>query len=330
MTQFPTTLRRAPPRAARAAGSIRRARLAVAFAGALCAALPGFAEPVRVLTFNILSSYLGADKAGVEETARVKRWEQRAPLVIEVMRDHPDGSGPYDFIGTQETSVHPDPALHQARRLAEALPAYGSLYAPIAATEEKFNLTNMIFHRKDRWEMDAADRGTIWFSKTPDVPGSATRCLTHALFHEINSAGRTGLKVYLFNTHLAVHSADARFWGAHQIMKRIQDRRDKTAPVILTGDFNARDGSVPVEYLSGNKVEFHERTYTPPLALVEAFRAANPNQTPPKIDRIFITDGLVPVSARIITTPPGAIRPSDHSPVEAILEFAPKNRANSP
>jgi endonuclease/exonuclease/phosphatase family metal-dependent hydrolase len=331
----------------RAAGFIRRARLAVALAGALCAAPPGFAEPVRVLTFNILSSYLGADKAGVEETARVKRWEKRAPLVIEVMRAHAADGAPYDFIGTQETTIDRRRAeADQTRVLAAALPGYGSLYEPCAGPAlRRLSLSNMIFWRKDRWELDAADHGTFWLSSTPDVPGSSDwpvpekpeskRCVTHGLFHETGPKGRTGRRVYFYNTHLFVHSGVAREKSAALIMERVANRRDKSAAVILTGDMNARQWSAPVRYFRGETVTLAGRICAAPLALRDTYAAVHPGQSglvagarvaPPlfadKIDYILAGDGLLTAGARRIETHRGGLWPSDHYPFEAVLEFA--------
>jgi endonuclease/exonuclease/phosphatase family metal-dependent hydrolase len=365
MTQPSPTPRRARPHAARAVGFIRRARLAVVVAGALCAAPPGFAEPpapVRVLTFNILSSYLGADKAGGEETARVKRWEKRAPLVIEVMRDHPGGSGPYDFIGTQETSIdRKDPARDQTIVLAGALPEYGSLFEPCTgrAALNRLSMSNMILWRKARWQIDHRDRGTFWLSDTPETPGSfvwadvpgsyaeedggrkpveSRRVVTYALFHEIGAGGRTGRRVYLYNTHLSVRSDAVREKSAALIMARIAARRDKTAAVLLTGDFNARPGSPVVRRLSGaGAAPAGQKTVAAPPALFDTYAAVHPGQAglgpasprdlappliPGKIDYIFASAHFRAVSARRIETRRGGIWPSDHYPFEAVLEFA--------
>ena len=328
--------------------SFRPFRLALVLAGALCLASSGFAEPVRVLTFNVLSSYLGADKAGAEETARVKRWKKRAPLVIEVMRDHPDGSGPYDFIGTQETSIDRRfPEADQTVVLAKALPKYSSLYEPCTgrAALRRLSLSNMIFWRKDRWEIDPEDHGTFWLSEAPDVPGSidwiakdrpeSKRCVTYGLFHETGPAGRTGRRVYFYNTHLYVFSDAAREKSAALIMERIANRRDKTAPAILTGDMNSRQWSATVRYFQGETVMLDGRERAAPLALRDTYAAIHPAQSrlaegsspsaplfANKIDYIFASAGLTATSSKRIETRRGKIWPSDHYPFEAVLEFA--------
>jgi endonuclease/exonuclease/phosphatase family metal-dependent hydrolase len=299
---------------------------------ALTSAAP--AAPVRVLTFNILAS-----QPSWEKDAKCEPWARRMPIVLEIMRDQAGGA-PFDFIGTQETSTHSKPELHQVRQLAAGLSGYGSLYAPVdgPGNEDKFSLSNMIFWRASRWEIDPGDSGTFWLSDTPEIPGSNTwspvdektgkttnkggkRNVTYGLFHEIAGGKRTGKKVYFYNTHLNVHVPDARAKSAFLIMERIRKRRDQSAPIILTGDFNSRRDSIIYKYLTGSPVAFENETHAPPLALTEAFAAAGPQNELPNIDFIFSTDGLKPRTAARITTRRDGVRPSDHSPVEAMLEW---------
>jgi endonuclease/exonuclease/phosphatase family metal-dependent hydrolase len=302
---------------------------------ARAAAAPPPAAPVRVLTFNILAS-----QPSWEKSAKCEPWAVRKPIVLEVMRDRSGGGAPCDFIGTQETSTHSEPALHQVRQLAAALPEYGSLYAPCDGLdrEDKFSLSNMIFWLKSRWQIDPEDSGAFWLSDTPETPGSNTwspidektgkrtnkggkRNVTYGLFHEIAGGRRTGKKVYFFNTHLNVHVPEARAKSAFLIMERIQRRRTQSAPVILTGDFNSRRDSIIYKYLTGFPVVFENEEHAPPLALAEAFAAAGPRNDLPGIDFIFSTGGLAPRSAARITTRRDGVRPSDHYPVEAVLEW---------
>ncbi|WP_342750910.1 endonuclease/exonuclease/phosphatase family protein [Termitidicoccus mucosus] len=287
------------------------------------------AAPVRVLTFNILAS-----QPSWEKSAKCEPWAVRKPIVLEIMRDC-SGGAPYDFIGTQETAVHPDAALHQVNQLADALPGYDSLYAACSGerngkTHQEFSLSNMIFWRKDRWKIDRADHGTFWLSDTPEAPGSnqwapggkgGKRNVTYGLFHEIADGKRTGRKVYFFNTHLNVFVPGARAQSAFLIMERIQKRWTQSAPVILTGDFNSKRDSIVYKYLTGAPVDFENERHAPPLALSEAFAAAGPQNDLPGIDFIFSTGGLGPRSAAKITTRRDGVRPSDHYPVEAVLEW---------
>jgi endonuclease/exonuclease/phosphatase family metal-dependent hydrolase len=295
-------------------------------------------EPVRVLTFNVLC-------AGWEpEPKQNYAWEKRLPIVIDVMKNVTDGNGRYDFIGTQETANNPaKPEFHQVKQLADAMAGYGSLFAPRGGKWDKFSLSNMILWRKDRWEIDPNDSGTFWLSGTPDVPGSndwadrgGERNVTYGLFHELGADGRrTGRKVYFFNTHLNVFVETARLRSAVLIMDKIQNRKEKDAPVIVTGDFNSLHDSPLIAYMQGNPLEFDGKTFTPPLPLMETFKAVHPDSKEfgtvhnygskinwdKKIDFIFATPPLKPVEAKVILTQKDGLYPSDHLPLNAVLQW---------
>lgn len=295
---------------------------------AVCA-LHAQTAPIRVLTFNILAS-----QPSWETDAKCEPWAVRKPIVLEVMQNQTGGT-PYDFIGTQETSIHPEPALHQVNQLAAEMTGYKSLYAACTGEKnspaaKKFSLSNMIFWRADRWELDRRDHGTFWLSDTPETPGSnqwapggkgGQRNVTYGLFHEIANGKRTGKKVYFYNTHLNVHVPDARVKSALLIMERIRTRYSPSAPVILTGDFNARRDTIIYKYLTGSPVTFDDQKHTPPLALIEAFEKTGPRDALPRIDFIFSTPDLIPRSAAKILTRRNGVRPSNHDPVEAMLEW---------
>ncbi|MDF9826973.1 endonuclease/exonuclease/phosphatase family metal-dependent hydrolase [Ereboglobus sp. PH5-5] len=320
-------------------------RLTLLALASVALALTGFSEPVRVLTYNLLGS-----RPSTEKNAKCEPWVKRKPLVLEIMRDRTGGAG-YDFIGTQETSTNPDPVLDQVNQLAVEMEksGYGSLYAacngePNTLKPTEISMSNMFFWRKDRWEIDPGDSGTFWLSDTPEIPGSNTwspidpktgkstnkgarRNVSYGLFHEIANGKRTGKKVYFYNTHLNVHVPEARMKSALLIMDRIKNRKDKSAPIILTGDFNSlrndsRGDGYVYKYLTGFPIKFEDVTYSPPQALVEAFEeAGSPREKLPRIDFIFSSKGLKPTSAANVDIRRNGIRPSDHAPIAAVLDW---------
>jgi endonuclease/exonuclease/phosphatase family metal-dependent hydrolase len=295
-------------------------------------------EPIRVLTFNILC-------AGWEQEPKKDRdWKKRLPIVVEVMKNFPDGNGPYDFIGTQETSINPEkPEYHQVKQLANAMTGYGSLFAPCQGSLERFSLSNMVFYRKDRWEIDPNDSGTFWLSSTPEVASNdwaeknrgGERNVTYGLFHELDANGRTGKKVYFFNTHLNVSVETARLRSAVLIMDKIKNRKTKEAPVIVTGDFNVIQNSPIINFMQGKPLKFDSKTFMPSLPLIETFKAVHPDSKEfgtthgysgkidwdKKIDFIFASPPLKPIAAKIILTQKNGLYPSDHLPVDAVLQW---------
>jgi endonuclease/exonuclease/phosphatase family metal-dependent hydrolase len=290
--------------------------------------------PIKVLTYNILAGH-----PEWEKNAKCDVWAKRAPLVGDVMIGKDQG-GPYDFIGTQETSTNSNPDLNQAKQLATRFKEYGSLYPPVDGPgfDGKFSLTNMIFWRKDRWEIDPQDSGAFWLSDTPETAGSNTwspvdpatgkntnkggkRNVTYGLFHEIADGRRTGKKVYLFNTHLNVFVPEARMKSALLIMDRITHRKEAGAPVIVTGDFNARRDSNVYQFLTGSPVDFEGKSHTAPQPLAEAYAAVGKPEQLPRIDFIFTTPTLKPQWAADVNVDRDDLRGSDHAPIAARFEW---------
>jgi endonuclease/exonuclease/phosphatase family metal-dependent hydrolase len=290
------------------------------------------AEPVRSLTFNLRNS---------RANDGVNAWEHRRDSVADVILRHIDGHGPYDFIGTQETVIHPDPDLDQRGFLATRLAA---THACIGRSRDKTpdNGEGMVlFYKKDRWRLDPRDNGTFWLSLTPDEPGSKYPGLRHArtaaygLFHELAPTGApTGRKLYVYDTHLDHTSEPARQHGAKILMERVAARKDQSAPVIIMGDMNCGEKSAPILYFQGKETPLDGVPIKSPLALTDTFRAANPKtknvgtftgfKTPgkEKIDYILVSPGLKTLSSKIIRTrrDDGGY-PSDHFPLEAVLTW---------
>ncbi|MDR2863526.1 MAG: endonuclease/exonuclease/phosphatase family protein [Puniceicoccales bacterium] len=287
-------------------------------------------KPIRVLTFNVRLS-----TANDGENA----WSKRKSFLAEVITRFPDGNGPYDFVGTQETVLHPDAKFNQREYLASKLSGYAHIGRSRNKTPDKGEAM-ILFWKTDSWSLDVGDNGTFWLSDTPDVPGSKShgaaypRCVTFGLFHEINKeGGKTGRRVYVYNTHFDHISEAARQHAARVLLERIVARKDQAAPVILMGDFNSGEKSPAIRYLQGKESELDGVTQKPPMALKDTFRAVNANATEvgtfnsfkapgrAKIDFIFVSAPLKPLSSQIIRTQRDGKYPSDHFPVEAILSF---------
>jgi len=301
-----------------------------AFCSAVFFCLSVSAEPLKILTVNVRLSTANDGKDA---------WAIRRDALADLIR-----KVPYDFIGGQEVIINPKDEVNQYKFLSEKLPEYGVIYRSREKSEEAGEGTP-VFYRKDRWEMDEKDNGIYWLSDTPDVPGSITwkgqskcpRVVTGGLFYEKSRDGnRTGKSVYIYSTHFDHIGEIARQKAADFILQRINARKDKTVPVILMGDFNAAENSPTIRFLKGETVELDGQTKTPPMALVDSFRAVHPdekdaatfqgfkehNPKGAKIDYIFITPELKATAAEIIRdkTPEGRF-PSDHYPVSAVLEL---------
>lgn len=280
-------------------------------------------EPIRVMSFNIRMS-LADDKENA--------WPLRKDFLIEVVRQTP-----YDFIGMQEAVVDPRPEYNQVDFVVGKMPEYDSIWLSREKTPEKGEAM-LLLYKKDRWEIDKDDSGTFWLSDTPEEPGSKTwpkagcpRVVTFGRFHELAEGKRTGFSIYVYNTHYDHMSEEARQRAAVLAMDRVAARRSRTTPGVLMGDLNCGEKSPAIRYMQGDAMTLDGVVKTPPLALTDTFRAANPEAVEVgtfnsfkkpgtgKIDYIFTTPDLKTKEARILRTQRDGKYPSDHFPIDVVL-----------
>lgn len=304
----------------------------------VCALFSVASEPVAVLSVNVR---YGSAKDGENS------WPHRRDALAELIR-----ATESDFIGGQEVLIHPTDEVNQFKFLSEKLPEYGSLCRG-REKDEKRGESTPLFYRKDRWEADLDEQGVFWLSDTPEVPGSITwkgqsecpRNVTWALFHEKDKDGkRTGLALYVFNTHFDHVGEIARQKAADLIMRRIAARKHAAIPAVFMGDLNAGENSKAIRYLLGGTVDFDGEEKTPPFAFRDSFRVLHPEETfvatfnafkePPtkggKIDYILLTPGPEVVEAEILRTKTAEGRyPSDHFPIRALLKIPGKEASAS-
>jgi len=282
-------------------------------------------DPIRVLCINVRLS-----TANDGENSWSKRKEFMTDIIIE---------GNYDFIGSQETVMHPDPEKNQVAYIGSRLPGHGVLGRSREVNPE-LGEAMTIYYKKERWKIDDTDQETFWLSDTPDVPGSKTdpkagcpRSVTVALFHELKEATPTGRSIYIYNTHFDHMSEEARQRGAKQLMDRVVARKNKAIPIVVMGDMNCGEKSPAIRYMQGIPMTLDGKEWNSPYKLVDTFRAANPDATDvgtfnsfrapgkEKIDYIFVSPGLKTISAEIIRTQREGRYPTDHFPVNAVIAW---------
>ncbi|MCL2005790.1 MAG: endonuclease/exonuclease/phosphatase family protein [Planctomycetaceae bacterium] len=282
-------------------------------------------DAIRVLSINVRFS-----TANDGENSWPNRKEFMTDLIIE---------GNYDFVGTQETLLHPNPQLNQATYIASRLPGHGFI-GRSREVDPDAGEAMILYYKKDRWHIDASDQETFWLSDTPDVPGSKTdpnagcpRSVTAALFHELKADEPTGRKIYVYNTHFDHLSEEARQRGAIQLMERIAARKNRDVPVVVIGDFNSGEQSPAVLYMLGSSMRLDDKDWEPPYKLADTFRTIHPDavnvgtfhgfRTPgrEKIDFVFISPELRTLSAEIIRTQRNGRYPTDHYLVDAVIAW---------
>ena len=276
-------------------GNDNRAWAAVLVCMLCLLAVPGHAQPLRVMTFNVR---MPTDQDGEN------RWDARRDLVVAMLRAEDP-----DVIGTQELYKR------QGDELAARLPEYAWFGEGRHGGTDNEHMG--VFYRKDR--LRVRDAGNFWLSATPNVPGSRTwgnlypRMVTWARFERI--ADRATFMFY--NTHLPYRDIDedARIRGAELILARLKEL-PRNEIVILVGDFNAppesrvytmltetfSDAWTAAPERSGPEGTFHRFTGKPER----------------RIDWILFR-GLKPLWARTVTTNREQRYPSDHFPI--VVEF---------
>ena len=282
-------------------------------------------EPIRVLSINVRLSTANDGE---------NSWANRKEFMTDIIT-----AGNYDFIGTQETVMHPNPDLNQVTYIASKLPGHAVIGRSREVNPEVGEAMTL-YYKKDRWKVDETDQETFWLSDTPDVAGSKTdpkagcpRTVTAVLFHEIKEGQPTGKKLYVYNTHYDHMSEEARQRGAKQLMDRLASRKNKEVPVVVIGDMNSGEQSPAIRFMQGEVMKLDNKEWEPPYRLLDTFRVANPDATEvgtfnsfrapgkDKIDYIFVSPGLKTLSAEIIRTQREGRYPTDHFPIDAVIAW---------
>ncbi|HVJ20255.1 MAG TPA: endonuclease/exonuclease/phosphatase family protein [Polyangiaceae bacterium] len=263
---------------------------------------------LAIMTFNI--RYGTADDGD-------NAWPLRKYLVFEIIRDKLP-----DSMGLQEA------LLFQLEELDAEFPEYDRVGVGRNDGVESGEFAAIMYKTE---KLEVLDSGTFWFSDTPDEIGSIDweaslpRICSWAHFQE----KATGRSYYHYNIHIDNASELARVNSVKLLMSRVVAREVTTDPVIVTGDFNTGEASVPIQFMKGaTTIDDSEN----PLPLLDSFRVVDPDETMvgtfseftgvsdgEKIDYIF-TDTLQAIEAEIIHDNDAGRYPSDHFPVRALFD----------
>lgn len=261
---------------------------------------------LRVMSFNIR---LGVANDGPNH------WNLRKGLVVRTIKRFDP-----DLLGTQET--HP----FQAEFLQRELP--GFVYYGVGRGEDsKTGEQCGLMYRKERFEV--LDKDTFWLSKTPDRPGSKSwdsSLPRIASWVKLRDRQNGGKELVFVNTHFDHRGRQARQEGAKIIRRHVGELGPK-ARVIVTGDFNAGEGSEPYRTLVGLDPSTS-------VELTDTYRSAHPKRkdgegtfsawsgrrSGNRIDWVLHTPHFRTRLAAIDHFNDDGRYPSDHYPVTAVLE----------
>jgi endonuclease/exonuclease/phosphatase family metal-dependent hydrolase len=276
--------------------------------------LPHTGLNLTVMSFNIRR---GTAKDGKNH------WIFRRNRVCELLNRHRP-----DVLGLQEALDF------QIAEIRAMLPGYAKV--GIGNLGGSNGLHTAIFYDAGRFVPSA--EGTFWFSDTPAIPGSKgwgniiPRTCTWAHLIEKDS----GQAFYFYNVHLDHLSRRSRK-NSVVLLTQFIHRRSSPDPFVLTGDFNAREKSTPIQYLRG-KIPLRIKTkgmVSNPEPLTDAFRVRYPNVRPTatfhgfgkyffrfKLDYIFVPSSVRVQDAKIIQPQRGKHYPSDHFPLFTHMDLS--------
>lgn len=222
-----------------------------------------------------------------------------------------------DLLGTQETIDF------QRGYLAQQLPRYAHLGVGREDGGRKGEMM-ALFYRQDRFE--EFDGGHFWLSETPEQIGSKSwdsslpRMVTWVKLRDRRQPSARPL--VFANTHFDHRGPVARLESA-RLVRRQLEKLGQGCSIILTGDFNAGEGSQPYQALFGD-------VDGKPSPLIDAYRVAHPDATPDegtfsgfkagatggaRIDWVGVSRDWQVLEARIDRTARDGRTPSDHYPV---------------
>jgi endonuclease/exonuclease/phosphatase family metal-dependent hydrolase len=274
------------------------------------AADPMASPTVRVMSFNI--------RYGTAADGE-NHWDKRKAFLIETIAAFEP-----DLLGTQETLAD------QRDYLLANLKGYEVLAAGRDDGKEKGEMAALFF-RAARFEK--LDGGHFWLSDTPDKPGSKgwdAALPRIATWVKLKDRGDpTAAPIVFLNTHFDHRGTRARLESAKLMRDKIIEL-GKNSRLIVTGDFNAGEGSEPYQALFADAGEKRSpvvdslRKLRPTLGEAEGtFSGFQAGKTSgPRIDWIACSRDWDVRLAGIDRTARDGRTPSDHFPVFAVLRPA--------
>lgn len=285
----------------------------------------------KTATFTVASYNLR--NANAADSAQGDGWQQRLPVIADLIRFHE-----FDIFGTQEG------LKHQLDSLKNRLPGFDYIGAGRDDGKDRGEHA-AIFYRTDRFEL--LDHGNFWLSQTPDTPSvgwdaALPRICTWGHFKVKGSP----CEFLFFNLHMDHIGKEARVESAYLVQQKMKEI-GQDMPVILTGDFNVDQTHRSYQALteSGALGDSYEKARFR-YALNGSFNGFAPDSyTQSRIDHVFVspdftvlkygvlTDNYRTVKAdnqdaqvkdcpkEIVIKSYEARMPSDHFPVEVVLEL---------
>jgi endonuclease/exonuclease/phosphatase family metal-dependent hydrolase len=263
-------------------------------------------------------------------------WEQRREVLCNIIRFEN-----FDIFGAQEVT-HP-----QLTDMLRLLPDYDHIGVARDDGKQRGEYSPVFYNRERFVKLDG---GTFWLSETPDKvskgwDGLCRRVCSWGKFKDKSSK----TIFWFFNLHMDHRGRTAQRESAKLIIEHIKQMCGATANVIITGDFNVKQGSEPYNTFinSGIVKDSYEAADIrfAPTGTFNGFNASN--FTTHRIDHILVAESAKVERYGVLTyhywydqrgeeggfaNAPDDIKretrqvklPSDHYPVQAFIRFTKK------
>lgn len=237
-------------------------------------------------------------------------WPNRRPHLINVIRDHaPHLLGVQEALRGQLDELRAVLPLHREIGVGREDGRTAGEYSALYVDSTRFNVIN---------------EGTFWFSDTPDVPGSMTwgNRITRICTWARLADRATGDTLRVYNLHWDHESQPSREKSASQLLTRLTSDSSAGDRVLVLGDFNADEQNAAYRaVVTDRRISLRDafRAVHDDARVVGTFNAFRGDSTGGMIDHVLAGRRWQVLAAGIDRRRFGALWPSDHFPVWAIL-----------
>jgi len=230
-------------------------------------------------------------------------WDNRkAPLIETILKENPD------VLSLQEAK--PD----QLKYIDEKLSEYTRIGEGRWKDGDPDEHCSILFKTE---LFDMQETKTIWYSNTPDVPGSMgwDTSLPRIYTYVILKDKAAGISFVVMNTHIEHKGKIARTKSLEILLEKAKSFSPLS--VVITGDFNLQEDYPGYKVITGDGYLKDSRyiskiKYKGPFISTNGFGAFEQKTA---IDFIFVNDGFAVNSHETIENNQGDFYPSDHYPV---------------
>lgn len=241
-------------------------------------------------------------------------WSERLPLWADLLR----AETPH-VIGTQEGT------LEQLDALVERLPDRYVWTGEGRAGGDAGEFTAVVF---DAHRLVAESVSIRWISATPDVPGSRSWGSSHPrTITSVDFRDRVGGHRFRFvNVHVDHRSDRARPHAARMLREEVSAAHDEGAEAVVVGDFNVDQHHRLWSLLTEGQLLQDAVDSAPAGSVIDEeidtfhfYRGVKRGGR--RIDWILHSGGLTPLAVGANTFAREGRFPSDHFPVQALLQW---------